>query len=74
MNTILNACAPVINAAATNCCDVEIVKIICITVGIVVFIIAAATCIWHCQSVSNAIKMKEQEIEYEKEKRKSEKE
>ena len=68
MNTILNACAPVINAAATNCSDVEIVKIICITVGIVVFIIAAATSIWHCQSLCAARKMKEQELAVEKEK------
>ena len=68
MNTILNACAPVINAAATNCNDVTIVITICIAIVLIVLAIAVASCIWHCQSLCAARKMKEQELAVEKEK------
>ncbi len=73
MNTVLNACAPVINAAATNCNDVTIVITICIAIVIIVLMIAVAACIWHCQSLWAARKMKEQEWAAEKEKMNSSK-
>lgn len=73
MNTILNVCAPVINEAMTNCCDVEIVMIVCKTVGVIVLIIAIATCVWHCLSLCALNKMKEQELAIEKEKNNKEK-
>lgn len=66
MNTIMNACAPVINEATTNCCDVEIVISICITVAVIVLIVAIAAYLWHRKSLSTEVELKEKELEFEK--------
>lgn len=63
MNIIMSACAPIIKEATTNCCDVKIVISICITVGIIVLIIATATCEWHEKSLNVEIELKKQEFE-----------
>lgn len=67
MNTVLNACAPVINAAGTNCCDVKIVMIVCITIGIIVLIVAIAAYKWHKKSLCAELNLKEKELELKKE-------
>lgn len=65
MNTILNACGPIINNLGTNCNDVEIVCIICATTVLVIIILSIASCCWHSKSLAAEADLKKHEFERE---------
>lgn len=63
MNTILNACTPIISNHETNCNDVEIVYIVCATIVLIIIILSFASCCWHSKNLAAEADLKKQEFE-----------